>query len=154
MTDKSMTGLTLHKCALALAAILIATPALDAAPDSIAGDEPQSGSERWLQAAQQEQSPQTVGTLRPPVKVPGTTGAKLEQPATTSAKHAMPAATSKVANSKTLNSKLGASNHSNANHDNSKQEKLSKSGRRAVNNKTPADITGSVLPRSVLPALY
>jgi len=46
MTDKSMTGLTLHKCALALAAILIATPALDAAPDSTAGDEPQSGSEQ------------------------------------------------------------------------------------------------------------
>ena len=144
-----MTGLTLHKCALALAAILIATPALDAAPDSIAGDEPQSGSERWLQAAQQDQSSQTVGTLRPPAKVPSTTGAKLEQPATTSAKHAMPATTSKVAKSETPNSKL-----SNANHDNSKQEKLSKSGRQAVNNNTPADMTGSVPPRSVLPALY
>ena len=144
-----MTGPTLHKCALALAAVLIATPALDAAPDSIAGDEPQSGSERWLQAAQQDQSSQTVGTLRPPAKVPSTTGAKLEQPATTSAKHAMPATTSKVAKSETPNSKL-----SNANHDNSKQEKLSKFGRRAVNNKTPADITSSVPPRSVLPALY
>ena len=150
MTDKSMTGLTLHKCALALAAILIATPALDAAPDSIAGDEPQSGSGRWLQAAQQDQSSQTVGTLRPPAKVPSTTGAKLEQPATTSAKHAMPAATSKVAKSETPNSKL-----SNANHDNSKQEKLSKSGRRTLNKKTPADITGFIPPpRSVLPALY
>ena len=149
-----MTGLTLHKCALALAAILIATPALDAAPDSTAGDEPQSGSERWLQAAQQDQSSQTVGTLRPPAKAPSTTNAKLEQPATTSVKHAMPATTSKVAKSKTPNSKLGVSNHSNANHDNSEQEKLSKSGRRAVNNKTPADITGSVTPRSVLPALY
>src|SRR6516165_4307835 len=115
MTDKSMTGLTLHKCALALAAILIATPALDAAPDSTAGDEPQSGSERWLQAAQQEQSSQTVGTLRPPAKAPSTTNAKLEQPATTSVKHAMPATTSKVAKSKTPNSKLGVSNHSNAN---------------------------------------
>ena len=149
-----MTGLTLHKCALALAAILIATPALDAAPDSIAGDEPQSGSERWLQAAQQEQSSQTVGALQPPGKVPTTTGAKLEQPVTTSAKHAMPAATSKVAKSKTPNSKLGVSNHSNANHDNSEQEKLSKSGRRALNNKKPADITGFIPPRSVLPALY
>ena len=137
-----------HKCTLALiAAMLVATPALaiDTEPPTAL-------------------VPQTASTLRPPT-IPSTTGAKTNaatvarkpnqhaapQQATKKAKHAKPTkAKSKVAKSKTSNSKLGASNHRNSNHANSKQKKLSKARSRP----TPADITGSVPPRSVLPALY
>jgi hypothetical protein len=142
-----------HKCTLALiAAMLVATPALaiDTEPPTAL-------------------VPQTASTLRPPTNVPSTTSAKTNaatvarkpnqhaaaQQATKKAKHAEPTkAKSKVAKSKTSNSKLGASNHRNSNHVNSKQKKLSKARSRPVENKTPADITGSVPPRSVLPALY
>jgi hypothetical protein len=139
----------LHKCAPALiAAMLVATPALaiDTQPPTALG-------------------PQTASTLRPPTNVPSTTGAKanaarvakkpnehaVAQHATKKAKHAKPTrAKSKVAKSKTPNSKLDAS----SNHANSKQKKLSKARPRPVENGPPADITGSVPPRSVLPALY
>src|SRR5271166_5769299 len=138
-----------HKCTLALiAAMLVATPALaiDTEPPTAL-------------------VPQTASTLRPPT-IPSTTGTKTNaapvarkpnqhaaaQQATKKAKHAKPTkAKSKVAKSKTSNSKLGVSNHRNSNHADSKQKKLSKA--RPVENKTPADITGSVPPRSVLPAL-
>jgi hypothetical protein len=114
------------------------------------------------------QSPmQPASTLRPPINIPSTTGAKANaaavakkpnqhvaaQQATKKAKHAQIAkAKSKVAKSQTPNSKLGASNHRNSNHANSKQKKLSKA--RSRENRTPADITGSVPLRSLLPALY
>src|SRR5271166_6444646 len=76
------------------------------------------------------------------------------QQATKKVKHTKPAkAKSKVAKSKTLNSKLSASNHRNSNPANSTQKKLSKARSRPVENRTPADITGSIPPRSVLPAL-
>jgi hypothetical protein len=142
-----------HKCALALiAAMLVATPALaiDTQPPTALG-------------------PQTASTLRPPTNVPSTTNAKTNsatvakkpnqhaaaQQATKKVKHTKPAkAKSKVAKSKTLNSKLSASNHRNSNPANSTQKKLSKARSRPVENRTPADITGSIPPRSVLPALY
>jgi hypothetical protein len=143
----------LHKCALALiAAMLVATPALaiDTRPPTALG-------------------PQTASTLRPPANVPSTTGAKANaatvakkpnqhvaaQQTTKKAKHAKPTkANSKVAKSKTHNSTIGASNDQNSNHANSKQKKMSKARSRPVENRTPADITGSVPPRSLLPALY
>jgi hypothetical protein len=142
-----------RKCTLALiAAMLVATPALaiDTGPPTAL-------------------VPQTASTLRPPTNVPGTTGAKANaatvarkpnqhaaaQQAMKKAKHATPTkAKSKVAKSKTSNSKLGASKHRNSNHANYKQKKLSKARSLPVENKTPADITGSVPPKSVLPALY
>jgi hypothetical protein len=143
----------LHKCPLALiAAMLVATSALaiDTQPPTALGA-------------------QTAGTLRPPTNVPSTTDAKANsatvakkpnqhaaaQQATKKVKHAKPAkAKSNVAKLKTLNSKLSASNHRNSNHANSKQKKLSKARPRPVENRTSADITGSIPPRSVLPALY
>jgi hypothetical protein len=157
MTAKSIieqgTGLMPHKCALALAAMLIATPALaiETQPPTEMGrnQAPSVGSNQHVK---NKAGPKTVGKLRPPAKVPSATEAKLEKLATTSAKHAKPAATSEVAKSKTTNCKLGVSNHRNANQ--SKQKKLSKGRWRSLDNKTPADITGSIPPRSVLPALY
>jgi hypothetical protein len=134
------------KCALALiAAMLVTTPALAI-----------------------DLGPLTAGTLRPPTNVPSTTGDKANaatvennphqhvapQPATEKARHAKFAKSKpKVAKSKSSNSKLGASNR-NSNHANSKQKKLSKTRSQPVENRTPADITGSVPPRSLLPALY
>jgi hypothetical protein len=80
------------------------------------------------------------------------------QATTKKAKHPNPAkAKSKVVKSKALNSKLGASNHRNSNRAMlaaSKQEKSKKARPRPVENRTPADTTGSVPSRSVLPALY
>jgi hypothetical protein len=143
----------LHKCALALiAAMLAATPAvaIDTQPPTALG-------------------PQSAGSLRPPTNVPSTTDAKANsatvakklnqhaavQQATKKVKHAKPAkAKSHFAKLKTLNSKLSVSNHRTSNHANSKQKKLSKARSRPVENRMPADITGSIPPRSVLPALY
>ena len=134
----------LHKCARALiVAWLLATPALaiEAQP-------------------------------RPPANVPSTTGTKASaatvaekpnrhagvQPATQKAKHPKAAkAKSKVAKSKAPNSKLGASNHHNSKRAipaTSKQEKPRKALPRPVENRAPADTTGSVPSRSVLPGLY
>jgi hypothetical protein len=131
----------LHKCARALiAAMLFATPALAI-----------------------ETQP------RPPANVPSAMGTKASaatvanqhaatQATTKKAKHPNPAkAKSKVVKSKALNSKLGASNHRNSNRAMlaaSKQEKSKKARPRPVENRTPADTTGSVPSRSVLPALY
>jgi hypothetical protein len=140
-----------YRCALALiAATLVVTPALaiDTQPATALG-------------------PQIAGTLRPPADVPNATGAKADaatvekpsqhvtaQQAMKKAKHAKPASKSKVAKSSSSNSKLGASNHRNSNHANSKQKKLSKAQSRPVENGTPANVTGSIPPRSLLPALY
>jgi hypothetical protein len=134
----------LHKCARALiVAMLFATPALAV-----------------------ETQP------RPPANVLSTTGTKASaasvaekpnqhaatRPATKKAKHPKSAkAKSKAAKSKAPNSKLGASNHRNSNRAMlaaSKQEKSSKARPRPLENRTPADTTGSVPSRSVLPALY
>ena len=145
-------GLVVYRCALALiAATLVTTPALaiDTQPATALG-------------------PQTAGTLRPPADVPNATGAKANaatvenkpsqhvaaQQAMKKAKHAKPASKSKVAKSGTSNSNLGASHHRNSNHANSKQKKLSKAQSRPVENGKPADVTGSIPPRSLLPALY
>ena len=139
-----------YRCALALiAATLVTTPALaiDTQPATVLG-------------------PQTAGTLQPPADVPNATGAKANaatvepsqhvaaQQAMKKAKHAKPASKSKVAKSGTSNSNLGASHHRNSNHANSKQKKLSKAQSRPVENGKPADVTGSIPPRSLLPALY
>ena len=126
----------LHKCALALAVMLVAAPVL--------AFETQPPTASLKKHAKNKAGPQTTGTLRPPAKVPSTTGAKTAQPATKTAKHAKPAkAKSKVAKSKTPNSKLSASNHRNTN----RAMTLS----RPAENRTPADTTGSVPPT---PGLY
>jgi hypothetical protein len=79
-------------------------------------------------------SPQTAGTLRPPAEIPSTTGVKANA-ATVANKPNQHAA------AQPARKKAKYANHRNSNH--------------AMPAKSsPADITGSIPPKSVLPALY
>jgi hypothetical protein len=164
-----------RQIALALMAIvLVATPALAVEtqpPTSPAID--QAGSASSNQHRASKTGGQTTAKPRPPAKIPSTSAAKsntaaaVKKPSAkataTAKKHAEATksrkAGSKLVKAKPAKSKPGsAEDHRNSNHAKtikSKQAKSSAVPSRPAENRTPADTTGSVPPRSVpTPGLY